>query len=424
MKSKKSIFVVALAALMLIAFTACEQPANIWNPNGKVPTALNITQSDAFVVGQPFDASKFSVEVVYENGDKETTSAANVTLVKANAESTVAYVEMGDKVAASLSTVSTAGMTATVKTESAIAVSTIDSLEIDAPETWVVGDEMKSEDVAVVASYRTASGVETLTLDPSEYTVELATGSAGDEVTGTIKVWMSAPTDDSGTGFKTGTFTTELIAKSTAEWDGTIAIRVKEGKTPAFIQRAKLEATAINNVYEVVKNMDDGTTEVLDTTELAKVEYTLDSYYTHTGETDIKRFPVSGTVTLTATYNYADPDTKLVTPVTATISMNLLQDYPKFYSAKSVTAGQPGSTNELAITVGESIAESYFTVTATWASGLAGVNVSVNDFDVAPGTAPTVDTAKQVPVTLKWLGDKYSDLAVDPEVQVWVKPSV
>ena len=238
MKSKKSIFVVALAALMLIAFTACEQPANIWNPNGKVPTALNITQSDAFVVGQPFDASKFSVEVVYENGDKETTSAANVTLVKANAESTVAYVEMGDKVAASLSTVSTAGMTATVKTESAIAVSTIDSLEIDAPETWVVGDEMKSEDVAVVASYRTASGVETLTLDPSEYTVELATGSAGDEVTGTIKVWMSAPTDDSGTGFKTGTFTTELIAKSTAEWDGTIAIRVKEGKTPAFIQRA------------------------------------------------------------------------------------------------------------------------------------------------------------------------------------------
>ena len=118
MKSKKSIFFVALAALMLIAFTACEQPANIWNPNGKVPTALNITQTGDFVVGQPFDSSKFSVEVVYENGDKETTSAANVTLDKGTTGP--AYVEMGDKVVASLSTVSATGVTATVKTEMAI----------------------------------------------------------------------------------------------------------------------------------------------------------------------------------------------------------------------------------------------------------------------------------------------------------------
>ena len=420
---KKSIFVVALAALMLIAFTACEQPANIWNPNGKIPTALNITQNEPFVEGQLFDASKFSVEVVYQDGSKETTTSANVTLETAAGSTSKGVLAPGAVVSASLTTVGANAGSFLVSNSRTIDVRTIDSVTVVAPATLDQNAIVSS--VAVKSLFTVTANYEGGSVDvkPSEFDITgLNTTTAGKGKTGTIEVKFASENAVA----TSDTFTIDIVEKDSAEaeWDGTIAIRVKEDKTPVFIQRAKLEATAINNVYEVVKNMDDGTTEVLDTTELAKVEYTLDSYYTHTGETDIKRFPVSGTVTLTATYNYADPDTKLVTPVTATISMNLLQDYPKSYSAKSVTAGQPGSTNELAITVGESIAESYFTVTATWASGLTGVNLSVNDFDVAPGTAPTVDTAKQVPVTLKWLGDKYSDLAVDPEVQVWVKPSV
>ena len=58
MKSKKSIFVVALAALMLIAFTACEQAPIVMNPNGKIPTNVVITQTGDFVIGQQFDSSK------------------------------------------------------------------------------------------------------------------------------------------------------------------------------------------------------------------------------------------------------------------------------------------------------------------------------------------------------------------------------
>ena len=423
MKSKKSIFVVALAALMLIVFTACEQPANIWNPNGKIPTALNITQNEPFVEGQLFDASKFSVEVVYQDGSKETTTSANVTLETAAGSTSKGVLAPGAVVSASLTTVGANAGSFLVSNSRTIDVRTIDSVTVVAPATLDQNAIVSS--VAVKSLFTVTANYEGGSVDvkPSEFDITgLNTTTAAKGKTGTIEVKFASENAVA----TSDTFTIDIVEKDSAEaeWDGTIAIRVKEDKTPAFIQRAKLEATAINNVYEVVKNMDDGTTVVLDTTELAKVEYTLDSYYTHTGETDIKRFPVSGTVTLTATYNYADPDTKLVTPVTATIPMNLLQDYPKSYSAKSVTAGQPGSTNELAITVGQSIAESYFTVTATWASGLTGVNLSVNDFDVAPGTAPTVDAAKQVPVTLKWLGDKYSDLAVDPEVQVWVKPSV
>ena len=69
MKSKKSIFVVALAALMLIAFTACEQAPIVMNPNGKIPTNVVITQTGDFVIGQQFDSSKFAVSFAYENTD-------------------------------------------------------------------------------------------------------------------------------------------------------------------------------------------------------------------------------------------------------------------------------------------------------------------------------------------------------------------
>ena len=419
---KKSIFVVALAALMLIAFTACEQPANIWNPNGKIPTALNITQNEPFVEGQLFDASKFSVEVVYQDGSKETTTSANVTLQTTADAQASSVLAPGAVVSASLTTVGANAGSFLVSNSRTIDVRTIDSVTVVAPATLDQNAIVSS--VAVKSLFTVTANYEGGSVDvkPSEFDITgLNTTTAGKGKTGTIEVKFASENAVA----TSDTFTIDIVEKDSAEaeWDGTIAIRVKEDKTPAFIQRAKLETTAINNVYEVVKNMDDGTTKVLDTTELAKVEYTLSSYYEHTGETNVKRFPVSDTVILTATYNSVDPATKLVTPVTATISMDLLQDYPTAYTANKVTDGEKGSTNELAITVGESIAESYFTVTATWASELSGVNLGVNDFDVDPGTAPSVDEAKQVDVTLKWLGDKYSDLAKDPTVKVWVKPA-
>ena len=132
---KKSIFVVALAALMLIAFTACEQPANIWNPNGKIPTALNITQNEPFVEGQLFDASKFSVEVVYQDGSKETTKSANVTL-QAAGDSTSSVLTPGAVVSAKLQTVGTTE-SIEVSTTKAIDVRTIDSVTVVAPESAV-----------------------------------------------------------------------------------------------------------------------------------------------------------------------------------------------------------------------------------------------------------------------------------------------
>ena len=84
MKSTKSIFVVALAALMLVAFTAC-QPGNttINNVNG-TPISATVTSQDTIYAGTMDDA-KAVVTVLYDNG----TIVDNVNVV---IETTSAFV--------------------------------------------------------------------------------------------------------------------------------------------------------------------------------------------------------------------------------------------------------------------------------------------------------------------------------------------
>ena len=65
MKSTKKIFVVALAALMLVAFAACSQPgAGVY----KDVKRIEVTQTGDFVKGQAFDPSKFTVTAYYSDG--------------------------------------------------------------------------------------------------------------------------------------------------------------------------------------------------------------------------------------------------------------------------------------------------------------------------------------------------------------------
>ena len=65
----KKVFIGVLAALMLVAFTACEQQPNVWNPNGKTIESVTILSgSTDYLVYQPFDASRYTLEVLYEDG--------------------------------------------------------------------------------------------------------------------------------------------------------------------------------------------------------------------------------------------------------------------------------------------------------------------------------------------------------------------
>ena len=65
---KKSISVILVAALVLFAFTACEQaPIDV---NGYVPSALNIKYNgNGVLVGQKLNPADFSGTIVYKNGE-------------------------------------------------------------------------------------------------------------------------------------------------------------------------------------------------------------------------------------------------------------------------------------------------------------------------------------------------------------------
>ena len=62
---RKSILIGALAALMLFAFTACQDPIDV---NGYVPTMVTVEQNGVIVEGQAVTADSFTATVTYANG--------------------------------------------------------------------------------------------------------------------------------------------------------------------------------------------------------------------------------------------------------------------------------------------------------------------------------------------------------------------
>ena len=164
---KKSIFVVALAALMLIAFTACEQPV----PGlSKAIIDADIVQNGTFLVGQPFDASKFSVNVTYSDKSTGTLEGVNVVYVgdgETGSSSTPDSVKNGDKVQITLPVAApnyggTSSVSANVTFTGSIVAYTIDSITVSGPATVNSTDgsvaQPKISDLSAVASYRDSSG--------------------------------------------------------------------------------------------------------------------------------------------------------------------------------------------------------------------------------------------------------------------------
>ena len=161
---KKSIFVVALAALMLIAFTACEQPV----PGlSKSIIDATIVQNGTFLVGQPYDASKFSVNVTYSDKSTGTLEGVNVVYVGGEKGSTAASVANGDKVQVSLPVSApnysgTSNVQKDVTFTGSIVAYTIDSITVSGPATVNSTDGSakapKASDLSAVASYRDSSG--------------------------------------------------------------------------------------------------------------------------------------------------------------------------------------------------------------------------------------------------------------------------
>ena len=163
MKSKKSIFVVALAALMLIAFTACEQ-APIEMPKSVINAAIR--QTGIFLEGQAFDSSKFAVDVTYSDKTTETISGANVvTLVDATKG-----VKNGVNVQATIGK----GSSTAVTYYGSLTAYTVDSFTVTQNATYysdTEAEDISAADFTIVANYTANGSAATYTVTPSEYTV-------------------------------------------------------------------------------------------------------------------------------------------------------------------------------------------------------------------------------------------------------------
>ena len=132
MKSTKKIFVVALAALMLVAFTACQ--ANT------IPTQVRaitgITGPD-YLVGQKFDAKDFTVTVQYTDGTSEELNGSGIVAL-ADGETFPTSTGTYD-VVASIGNASTGNynLTATAKATGTFYVYEVTSIEVTTAPTTV-----------------------------------------------------------------------------------------------------------------------------------------------------------------------------------------------------------------------------------------------------------------------------------------------
>ena len=277
MKSKKSIFVVALAALMLIAFTACEQAPIVMDPNGKIPTNVIITQTGDFVEGQQFDSSKFSVSVVYEDGTTDPVNNANIAFKPATGETAVTS---GSYVEVSVTTISKEGNgTVTVSGSKTLDVYPITDLTITgtvAPGFNGSGfvSAIKESDLTVVANYLDADrSKQSITLDPSEYkmhsTPQIAAGETAPSAEGETAVCEQAVYVTFGDSTKTSqdnygmgvyTFTSTYVDSTTAEptyaWFdhqvvyGQVA-PTTSGSPVVYVQRGEFDADSMIKLYKV-----------------------------------------------------------------------------------------------------------------------------------------------------------------------------
>ena len=85
----KKVFIGVLAALMLFAFTACEQQM----PTYKEVSYIEVEQTGDFVIGQVFDASKFTVTANFTDGSSSVVKGATVALADGESWANGAEVE-------------------------------------------------------------------------------------------------------------------------------------------------------------------------------------------------------------------------------------------------------------------------------------------------------------------------------------------
>ena len=171
---KKSIFVVALAALMLIAFTACEQQISTY----KVPVGLTLTTTKTeYFTDEALDPSTFSGVVEYSDGSTQTLSGTELSLVEGRTSATGKTTISASYGAGSY--VAKADVEVTRYAIDSIKLSNFPTTATENKDGYAV---VSTDGVTVTASY---NGGKTRVLDADDYTIfvtfEVAKASADED---------------------------------------------------------------------------------------------------------------------------------------------------------------------------------------------------------------------------------------------------
>ena len=384
MKSKKSIFVVALAALMLIAFTACEQ-APIEMPKSVINAAIR--QTGIFLEGQAFDSSKFAVDVTYSDKTTETISGANVvTLVDATKG-----VKNGVNVQATIGK----GSSTAVTYYGSLTAYTVDSFTVTQNATYysdTEAEDISAADFTIVANYTANGSAATYTVTPSEYTVNEAniaialngaTGLTADNPTVTVK-------STSGIQVFGENIETELtVSFKPSSGDKIVDINVEVADTSAakaaaiqrgaFTPATMLVVTPVyENGYEATTALSFGTQTGYTLTATLANPLKIDNPSSTESSGSVVRFGETSTNAVNVTIVVSDPDTKELTTITKQVQIPTRADYVTTMTASKVenTTWKPNAP----------ITYNQFTISATaWASGYQN---AVADYSTKPEAVP------------------------------------
>ena len=401
---KKTILTIMVAAMMLVAFTACEQ--QVPDLNGQVPTNAIITQTGTFVEGQMFDPTQFSVKLTYKNGYTETVSGANLVTL----DGKKAYVMPGDTVSVNVTTVGGTSNGQQMIGNAQLNVKKIESVTVVAPETLDAPVDVTSTAVkslfTVTANYDGGS----IVVKPSEFVingmVNTATPDEGDTLTN-VGVYVSVKLASDDTVATSDKFSVKIVdpdeEPTEYKWasDEKLAYAVADG---TYIGRSVFDPSIIT-LYKAMTPNGVATTAAKGDIRYEEVElgsndtitYTLtsDTAALDTDPAGTQRYTNSTSQAVTFVYRYADEtgafasaDTTDISGVvefdednpygkvsgaTGSISITVRPDYPMTLSlALAGTTGSqesPIATGSDSVTTVNLAASNFKLEVASWKSG-------------------------------------------------------
>ena len=170
---KKSILTIVLAAMMLLAFTACNDQVTY-----KVPVGMTAEASKTeYLVGETFDPSTVTITVDYSDGSSRTMSGTDVGMASGKFDA-AGYVS----IPVEYGTTTSAGTSKLTASVSVIAYSVEKATVSSLPATGTFsGNEVTIDDsaVSVAVSYNNGQGTRTLAAGEFEVKADITTPAAG-----------------------------------------------------------------------------------------------------------------------------------------------------------------------------------------------------------------------------------------------------